>query len=140
MVENKGGQGFHRVEGNLRGIITGTELIRVQGFGDEHDGNGMLTRIAVGRGIHAEQPGQLHTQIGFLKGFTDGGLLGGLAQIDEAARQGVAVGGIFAIHQHKATLALINHDINGRLGIQIFLNNRTAFRTGQFSLHRQSLE
>ena len=72
--------------------------------------------------------------------FADGGLLGGLAQIDEAARQGVAVGRILAVHQHEPALTIMDHDVHGRLGIQIFFNDRAAFRTGQFSLHHQSLE
>lgn len=140
VIENEGGQGFHRIEGDLRGVVPGAELFGIQGFGDKHGGDGVLAGIAVGCGIHAEQPGQPHTQIGLLKGFADGGLLGGLAQIDEAARQGVAVGRILAVHQHEPALTIMDHDVHGRLGIQIFFNDRAAFRTGQFSLHHQSLE
>ena len=76
VIENEGGQGFHRIEGDLRGVVPGAELFGIQGFGDKHGGDGMLAGIAVGCGIHAEQPGQPHTQIGLLKGFADGGLLG----------------------------------------------------------------
>ena len=46
VIENEGGQGFHRIEGDLRGVVPGAELFGIQGFGDKHGGDGVLAGIA----------------------------------------------------------------------------------------------
>ena len=81
-------------ERRLRTVVCGEDRIAGDGLAagrrDVDDGNGVAARITRGIRIHAEQGDQTHVEARFLPRFAHRGMLYGLPNVDEAARQGMA--------------------------------------------------
>lgn len=76
MVKGQGrGQGLKRIEGGLGRVVAGAEGFGVEGAARKDHAEGVLSGVAIGPGIDAQQAGKLHHKAGFFLRFAQGGRL-----------------------------------------------------------------
>ncbi len=101
MVRDQRRRGFRIGHDDAGCVVAGDGL--AAGRRDVDDGNGVAARITRGIRIHAEQRDQPHVEARLLARFAHRGMLDRLADVHEAARQGMAKRRMGAPDDHDRT-------------------------------------
>jgi len=87
---------------------------RTLGATNENDGNGVPSWIPCGIRVDVKLANEVHRKRGFLERLASGGLLHGLARIDETSRKGPPGRRVSSPDQHQPIAGKLDDDVHGQ--------------------------